>query len=152
MTNNIPHQMRGRYAGYSSIAVSLTGLVAAAIAGFLINRPFGAWRFSLLYGIGVVFGLLSVYFASHFPGGAPSVSKISLFRFDTKVLAPLRDSRFVRYLMALGLTTLAIGPIFSFLPIFMKERVGLNEGNIIFFADGWVDRQLAFQLFLGLAG
>src|SRR5215212_2822010 len=56
----IPHQMRGRYAGYSSIVVSLTGLVAAAVAGFLISRPLGAWRFSLLFGIGVVFGLLSV--------------------------------------------------------------------------------------------
>ena len=145
----IPHQMRGRYAGYSSIAVSLTGLVAAAIAGFLINRPFGAWRFSLLYGIGVVFGLLSVYFASHFPGGAPSVSKISLFRFDTKVLAPLRDSRFVRYLMALGLTTLAIGPIFSFLPIFMKERVGLNEGNIIFLQTGGLIGSLLSSYFWG---
>ena len=28
----IPHQMRGRYAGYSSIIVSLAGLVAAAVA------------------------------------------------------------------------------------------------------------------------
>lgn len=145
----IPHQMRGRYAGYSSIVVSLAGLVAAAVAGFLINRPLGTWRFSLLFGIGVVFGLLSVYFASHFPGGAPSVSKISLFRFDTKVLAPLRDSRFVRYLMALGLTTLAIGPIFSFLPIFMKERVGLNEGNIIFLQTGGLIGSLLSSYFWG---
>jgi HEAT repeat protein/Na+/melibiose symporter-like transporter len=145
----IPHKMRGRYAGYSSIVVSLTGLVAAAVAGFLINRPLGAWRFSLLFGIGIVFGLLSVYFASHFPGGAPSVGKISLFRFDTKVLAPLHDSRFVRYLMALGLTTLAIGPIFSFLPIFMKERVGLNEGNIIFLQTGGLIGSLFSSYFWG---
>ena len=145
----IPHQMRGRYAGYSSIIVSMAGLVAAAVAGFLINRPLGAWRFPLLFGIGIAFGLLSIYFASHFPGGAPSKSKISLFRLDTKVFAPLRDSRFVRYLMTLGLTTLAIGPIFSFLPIFMKERVGLSEGNIIFLQTGGLIGSLLSSYFWG---
>ncbi|HEY3475765.1 MAG TPA: MFS transporter, partial [Anaerolineales bacterium] len=145
----IPQQMRGRYAGYSSIIVSLAGLVAAAVAGFLINQPLDAWRFPLLFGIGVSFGLFSIYLASRFPGGSPSAGKISLFRFDTKVLAPLRDSRFVRYLMALGLTTLAIGPIFSFLPIFMKERVGLNEGHIIFLQTGGLIGSLLSSYFWG---
>ena len=145
----IPHQMRGRYAGYSSITISLAGLIAVAIAGFLIDRPLGAWRFSLLFGIGVAFGLFSLYLASHFPGGAPSKSKISVFRFDTKVFTPLRDSRFIRYLMALGLTTLAVGPIFSFLPIFMKERVGLNEGNIVFLQTGGLIGSLLSSYFWG---
>lgn len=145
----IPQQMRGRYAGYSSIIVSLAGLVAAAVAGFLINQPLGAWRFPLLFGIGVVFGLLSLYLASHFPGGAPSGNKISVFRFDTRVFTPLRDTRFVRYLLALGITTLGIGPIFSFLPIFMKERVGLSEGNIVFLQTGALIGSLLSSYFWG---
>lgn len=145
----IPHQMRGRYGGYSSIIVSLAGLIAVALAGFLIDRPLGAWRFPLLFGIGVAFGLFSVYLASHFPGGAPSRSKISRFGFDTKIFAPLRDSRFIRYLMALGITTLAMGPIFSFLPIFMKERVGLNEGHIVFLQTGGLIGSLLSSYFWG---
>ena len=40
----IPPVLRGRVSGYSSIIVSLAGLVAAAVAGFLIDRPLGAWR------------------------------------------------------------------------------------------------------------
>src|SRR5215216_1475410 len=145
----IPHQMRGRYAGYSSIIVSLAGLIAVTTAGSLIDRPLGVWRFPLLFGIGVVFGLFSVYLASHIPGGAPSKSKLSLFRLDTKIFAPLRDSRFIRYLLVVGLTTLAIGPIFSFLPIFMKERVGLNEGNIVFLQTGGLIGSLLSSYFWG---
>lgn len=145
----IPHQMRGRYGGYSSIIVSLAGLIAVTIAGALIDRPLGVWRFPLLFGIGVLFGLLSVYLASHFPGGAPSKSKISVFRLDTKIFTPLRDSRFVRYLLVLGLATLAVGPIFSFLPIFMKERVGLNEGNIVFLQTGGLTGSLLSSYFWG---
>ncbi len=145
----IPHQMRGRYAGYSSIIISLAGLIAVAIAGFLIDRPLGVWRFPILFGIGIAFGLFSLYLASHLPGGAPSKSKISLFRLDSKIFTPLRDSRFVRYLMALGLTTLALGPIFSFLPIFMKERVGLNEGNIVFLQTGALIGSLLSSYFWG---
>jgi MFS family permease len=145
----IPHQMRGRYAGYSSIIVSLAGLVAVTTAGSLLDRPLGVWRFPLLFGIGVAFGLFSVYLASHFPGGAPSKSRISLFHLDSKVFTPLRDSRFIRYLMVLGLITLAIGPIFSFLPIFMKEKVGLNEGNIVFLQTGALIGSLLSSYFWG---
>jgi MFS family permease len=145
----IPHQMRGRYAGYSSIIVSLAGLIAVALAGFLIDRPLGVWRFPILFGIGVAFGLISVFLASHIPGGAPSGSKISRFGLNSKIFAPLRDSRFIRYLTALGLTTLAMGPIFSFLPIFMKERVGLNEGNIVFLQTGGLIGSLLSSYFWG---
>ena len=145
----IPHQMRGRYAGYSSIIVSLAGLVAAAVAGFLINQPLGLWRFPFLFGIGVAFGLFSLYLAAHFPGGAPTPSKVSAFRFDPKVFTPLRDTRFIRYLLALGITTLAIGPIFAFLPIFMKERVGLNDGNIVFLQTGALIGSLLSSYFWG---
>src|SRR5574339_634356 len=63
----IPHQMRGRYAGYSSIIVSLAGLLAVAFAGFFLDQPLGIWRYPILFGIGVVFGILSIFLASRFP-------------------------------------------------------------------------------------
>jgi hypothetical protein len=38
--------------------------------------------------------------------------------------------------MALGMTTLAVGPVYSFLSIFMKEKVGLVPGSIVFLSTG----------------
>lgn len=145
----LPPHMRGRYSGYSSIIVSIAGLVAVAVAGLLLDRLDTVWRYPILFGIGVLFGLSSLYFASHFPGGAPAESNVSLLRIDKKVFTPLRDSRFVRYLMVLGLITLSIGPVFSFLPIFMRERVGLNDGSIVFLSTGSLVGGLLSSYFWG---
>ncbi|HJR79449.1 MAG TPA: MFS transporter [Anaerolineales bacterium] len=145
----IPDQIRGRYAGYSSITISLAGLVAVVIAGFLIDRPLGAWRYPLLFGIGIFFGVSSLYLASHLPGGVPSQGHAPSFRIDRAVFTPLRDLRFLRYLLILGLITLSIGPIFSFLPIFMREKVGLSSGNIVFLQTGGLIGSLLSSYFWG---
>lgn len=145
----IPDQIRGRYAGYSSIIISLAGLVAVLIAGFLIDRPLGAWRYPLLFGIGIFFGVLSLYIASRLPGGMPSRGYALSFRIDRAVFTPLRDPRFLRYLLILGLITLSIGPILSFLPIFMREKVGLSSGNIVFLQTGGLTGSLLSSYFWG---
>ncbi len=145
----IPPALRGRVSGYSSIIVSLAGLVAAAIAGFLIDRPLGAWRYSSLFGIGVLFGLFSILISSRFPGGRPFRPGESVFRIDARIFQPLRDSRFVRYLIVLCLIALAIGPIYSFLPLFMKEKVGLDSGNIVLLSTGSLIGSLLSSYFWG---
>ena len=145
----IPDQMRGRVAGYSSIIISLAGLVAVGIASYVLERPLGIWRYSLLFGIGILFGIVSILLASQFPGGKPIRTNVSPFRIDKKVFLPLRDLRFIRYLMALGLTTLAMGPVYSFLPIFMKEKVGLSQGSIVFLSTGAMIGSLLSSYFWG---
>jgi hypothetical protein len=103
----------------------------------------------LLFGIGVVFGMLSLLMAGRFPGGAASAGRAPLFRLDSHLLAPLQDSRFLRYLAVLGLVTLAIGPILSFLPIFMKEKVGLDPGSIVLLQTGSLIGSLLSSYFWG---
>jgi MFS family permease len=132
----IPQSLRGRVSGYSSIIVSLAGLVAVAIGGFLINRPLGLWRYPLLFGIGVLFGMISIFMSSRFPGGRSFSRSTAVFRIDSRVLQPLKDSRFVRYLVVLGLITLAVGPVYSFLPLFMRQKVGLDNGSVVFLQTG----------------
>ncbi len=145
----IPDQMRGRVSGYSSIITSMAGLVAVGFASYVLERPLGDWRYSILFGIGVMFGIISILLASRLPGGRPAHSGSSLFRLDKKVLAPLRDTRFMRYLVALGLNTLAMGPVYSFLPIFMKDKVGLSAGSIVFLSTGSLIGSLLSSYFWG---
>ncbi len=145
----IPQSMRGRVSGYSSIIVSLAGLVAVAIGGFLIDRPLGPWRYPLLFGIGVLFGMLSILMASRFPGGRSFGRSSAVFKIDSQVLQPLRDSRFTRYLVVLGLVTLAVGPIYSFLPLFMRQKVGLDNGSVVFLQTGSLIGSLLSSFFWG---
>jgi MFS family permease len=85
----IPDQMRGRVSGYSSIIISLAGLIAVGIASYVLERSLGIWRYSLLFGIGIGFGILSIVLASQFPGGRPLRTASSLFRIDKKIFTPL---------------------------------------------------------------
>ncbi len=145
----IPQSLRGRVSGYSSIIVSLAGLVAVAIGGFLIDRPLGAWRYPSLFGIGVLFGMVSILMASRFPGGRSFGSSTAVFRIDSRVLQPLQDSRFIRYLLVLGLVTLAVGPIYSFLPLFMRQKVGLDNGSVVLLQTGSLIGSLLSSYFWG---
>jgi MFS family permease len=145
----IPDQLRGRISGYSSIIISLAGLLAVGVAGLVIDQPLGEWRYSLLFGIGILFGFISVFISAHWPGGAGTPAGATPFPGRPLLFAPLRDRRFLIYLATLGLVTLSIGPIYSFLPIFMKEKVGLSEGNVVFLQTGSMIGSLLSSLFWG---
>jgi HEAT repeat protein/MFS family permease len=145
----IPSEIRGKYSAYSSIFVSLAGLAAVSTAGYILGRPLGLGRYVILFGLGVLFGLVSIYLAAHIPGGAPGTGGTSIPRGQRKMLAPLRDRRFTRFLTGLGLVTLATGPVFSFLPLYMQEVVGLDAGSVVFLTTGSLIGSLLSSFFWG---
>jgi len=132
----IPNDIRGKYSANSSIFASLAGLMAVSAAGYIINRPLGLERYSILFGLGILFGMTSIYLAAHIPGGAPDTSEKSSLQSHRDLLIPLRDRRFLRYLGGLGLMTVATAPVFAFLPLYMQEKVGLSPGSVVFLQTG----------------
>ena len=145
----IPNEIRGKYSAYSGIFVSLAGLLAVAIAGYVIELNFGLPRYSILFGLGVVSALVSLYLVSHIPGGIGATQVASILKNRKEMLAPLRDGRFVRYLTGLGLYTLSTAPVFAFLPIFMQDQVGLTPGNVVFLQTGVLVGSLMSSFFWG---
>lgn len=145
----IPNDVRGKYSANSSVLVSLAGLIAVSIAGYLIDRPLGLARYSLIFGVGIVFGAISVYLAAHIPGGAPDIRRTSIMENGRELLGPLHDRRFVRYMAGLGLVTLATAPVFAFIPLYMQEKVGLNPGSVVFLQTGGLVGGLLSSYFWG---
>ena len=132
----IPKEVRGKYSATSNIFTSLAGLLAVSFAGYVIEKSNGLNGYMILFLIGVLFGIFSIYLANRIPGGAPTRLVHSLWGRQGEMRIPLRDHRFILYLVGLGLVTLATGPMFSFLPLFMQDKVGLSSGNVILLQTG----------------
>jgi HEAT repeat protein/MFS family permease len=160
----IPNSVRGKYAATSSIFSSSASFLAITVAGYMLGDAPDLNRFTILMAVGLVFGVVAVWSVSHLPGGAPvkaagkrawprnvlaaardwisSLGRRSVKKTADKearrggMLAALRDRSFLLYILGTGLFTLATGPLGSFLPLFMREQVGLSSGNVVLLQTG----------------
>lgn len=124
----IPNAVRGRYSALNDIVVRLTGIASLAFGSFVLGLVLGIDRFILLFAIGVGFGLLGVWAASHIPGGAPTRAVQVSYRHLAGVL---RDRNFLMYVIGLSVLVIGSTPMGSFLPLFMKDEVGLSDSEVV---------------------
>ncbi|MEZ4663472.1 MAG: MFS transporter [Caldilineaceae bacterium] len=105
----------------------------------------------MLIGAGVLIGLVSAWASSHIPGGAP-ISADQLRQTRTESMwTTLRDANFRRYLLGASAFVLATLPLASFLPLYMREQVGLNESQVILVQTGGLLGGLASSYLWGWA-
>ncbi len=131
----VPDAVRGRYTATNNMVTSLTGFLAIVAGGLVLRYVAGLRGFMLLYAVAVVAGLVTVWLASHIPGGEPrprSAPRNPL----VGMARPLRDPCYAVYLGGLGLVTLATVPLGSFVPLYMREQIGLEPGNVVLLQTG----------------
>ncbi|MEZ4714184.1 MAG: MFS transporter [Caldilineaceae bacterium] len=147
----VPNAIRGKYSAASSIATTASGFIAVTIASYVIGITSGYGGFQLLIGVGVLIGLLSAWASSHIPGGAPiPVAQLRQTRTES-MWTTLRDANFRRYLLGASAFVLATLPLASFLPLYMREQVGLNESQVILVQTGGLLGGLASSYLWGWA-
>ena len=131
----VPLTYRGRYNGVNNFVSLLASCLSLAAASYVLDRIPGLDRFIWLIGIGVVAGVICVLFSFPIPGGAPG--KPSASTPFHAMRGVLRDRRFLIYLgyNALALVTMH-SMLMAFIPLFMKEQVGLSEQQIILLQIG----------------
>ena len=132
----IPPGIRGKYSATSNILISLAGLVAVSASGYIVSRPLGLERYTILFAAGVLFGFLSVWLQSHVPGGRPHPVASDRRARRSDLWSPLRDRNFVAYLIGAGLIVLANGALGTFIPLYMREKIGLSIANVILLQNG----------------
>ncbi len=131
----VPNAMRGRYTAISSISTTAVAFVSVLLASYVIGHTSGNTGFLILIGVGVTLGLVSAWTASHIPGGAPV--KVAAGQSELRKMgATLRDRNFTRYLAGAGCFVLATVSLGSFLPLFMREEVGLSASSVIMVQAG----------------
>jgi MFS family permease len=145
----VPDTMRGKYTATNNTFASVVGFAAVTLGGFVLGRIAGLPGFVILISVGIVGGFASTWLASFIPGGAPVPNRAE--KKKRELGAALRDSNYMRYLVGVALLTLATVPLGSFLPLFMREEVGLSSGNIVLLQIGTLAGGLATSFLWGWA-
>ena len=126
----VPPSVRGRFGGINHVVTLLAGSLTLAASSWALDHIDGLQRFIVLIGTGLGFGVLCVLLAIPVPGGGPDR------RRDTAHLQAmrqaLRDRGFRMYLAYTALARATMqSALIAFVPLFMKEEVGLAEGRIL---------------------
>jgi HEAT repeat protein/MFS family permease len=132
----VPNSVRGKFTATSNIFSGLASFLAITVAGYVIGDAPDLGRFNALMAVGVGFGAVAVWAAWHIPGGAPVLQAAGRKARRWHGLETVRDRSFVLYLFGVGLFTLATGPLASFLPLFMRDQVGLGSGQVVLLQTG----------------
>jgi MFS family permease len=147
----IPHAIRGKFTGTANIISNIARLIAVSFAAYVVGLSANLERFMLLFALGGIFGVGAVWAASRIPGGAPN-PKVESKRPDFRGMAQsLRDRSFVSFLLGVGMLTLINLPIFSFVPLFMRDKVGLSDSNVVWLQTGVLLASMGTGYFWGWA-
>ncbi|MBN1994019.1 MAG: MFS transporter [Anaerolineae bacterium] len=132
----VPDSIRGKFAAISSMSTTIASIIVTTAASFVVDAGAGLNRFMFLIAAGISLGLVGVWAYSRVPAETPEQRR----RPDTGHLKgmwqALHDRDFIFFLGALGLATIGGSSIMSFIPLYMKEQIGLSEGNVVLLSIG----------------
>lgn len=136
LQEQVPDAMRGQYTAIKNALASLMAFVAMSIAGYYLGPDPGLNRFMVVISVGIAFGVISVWASTNIPGGASTRGTPAEHTTYQEMAAAARDANFVRFLIGVALVTLATVPLVSFVPLFMKEQVGLSSNQVVWLETG----------------
>lgn len=147
----IPHNMRGRFGAVDNILATLASVLALLVAGLVLSSSSSLWRYIVLMALGTVLGVISVVWASQIPGGM-EVQQAKPVRFHLlRFSKAIRDRNFLLYMLALSLVTFGTAPLGVFVPLFLKEQVGITPSSIVLVQNAALIGTLTSSYFWGWA-
>jgi MFS family permease len=132
MQEYVPNAVRGKYAAASSVLTTLTSILALAAASRVIEQQAGLSGYMILIGLGAAIGLAGVVFMYLVPGGSPiPADPQGPTHLQAMRLAFHENLNFRLYLGGMGFATLPLFMLASFIPIFIKEELGIPADSIV---------------------
>jgi HEAT repeat protein/predicted MFS family arabinose efflux permease len=147
----VPNSVRGKYTASNNFFSTISGFLAVTLASLVLARTVGLTGYMLLIAVGVIFGFISVVLAVPIPGGAPAKADKTQPAPQRNIKDALQDSHMLRYLVGVGLFTLATVPLGSFLPLYMQDQVGLPASQVVLLQTGAMAGALVSSYFWGWA-
>jgi len=126
----VPANVRGRFGAVNNIVGSLGGILALGFSSWMLGRATGFAGYQILIAVACVVGIVSVVMLVPVPGGEPSATHGRAFPLVADLRECSQDRNFVRFLAGMGCLVLASAPM-AFLPLFLRERIGLSDSYIV---------------------
>lgn len=131
----VPNNVRGKFTALQNIVFVALGAATLAAAGPVLGDDPPLDRFTILFMVGIGFGLLSVMFYVPVPGGRSIRTDDQQGRGFRSMGKALCNRQFLLFLLVGALVTLAWAPLSmgGFLPLFLKEQVGFEPDEVLYF-------------------
>lgn len=127
----VPNSFRGRYSAINTVLTTAVGALTIVGTSLVLRTSADLSRFAWLFGIGVVLGLVSVVTAAPIPGGQP-MRKEHASRIQWHAMTGVfKDRQFLTYLIAIAVIYLGMYPLAVFVPLYMKQQVGLAPQRVV---------------------
>jgi MFS family permease len=134
MQEVVPNNIRGKFSSFSNIINQMLSVITIALSGYIIGHYEGIGKFIWIMAGGVICGLMSLWCFFFVPGGKPAPSPTPGGTGLREMLSPLKDVNFRNYMTGLAFVTLGICSLAAFIPLYMKEQVGLSSEYVV-----WLD-------------
>lgn len=132
----VPDNVRGKFSAINSMSVTIASIIVTIIAGYIIETMVGLQPFMILIAVGVIVGLISVIAFMQVPAEDGSQRGEADDSHLRQMNRALHNRNFVLFLAILGLATIGGRSVISFVPLFMKDQVGLSEGVVVLLSIG----------------
>lgn len=126
----VPNRVRGKVDATNAVITGVIALIISLGASWMLKHVSGLAGYSYLMGAGILVGFVALIFVWFIPGGAPMPLEPAAKPVWEEILGPVHDRNFLRYLGGAALYWLGIG-FLPFLPIFLKNEVGLGSDTIL---------------------
>jgi MFS family permease len=127
----IPNSVRGKFTAYSTVLSTIGSGAALLVAGYVIGSGTGLGRFQMLLAAGCVVGFIGILLMIKVPGGDPMPASETDGPHFANMTKALRDPNFIAYLGGLAGITIGTTLITSFLPLYVKEQIGISSGIVV---------------------
>ena len=130
----VPNNIRGKINAVNNIIATAGMMLTIVIAGYIIDSFSGLGRFISLMSGGIFLGIISIFLYSYLPGGSPvNIEKTGHVSFAA-MFRSFKDRNYCLFLAGLGFATVALGAIVPFIPLYLKQQIGIAAGQVV-----WID-------------
>lgn len=130
----IPVEKRDAYFSMETSVAQMTNVAISLGQAFMLGQDPTMSNFILVYAIGIIAGMFSLYFMSRVPGGAGVEERMS-FKDSLKTYPiVLRDKPFMAFNISESLCWCALSFYWSSNIMYMRDLLQLSERDIMFIA------------------